>query len=48
MSPLDIDRRRFLKAGMVAATAGILETQQAFAVRLAELPVPGRAGQEWV
>ena len=48
MSTLGIDRRRFLKAGMVAATAGILETQQAFAARLAELPVPGREGQGFV
>jgi len=48
MSPLDIDRRHFLKAGMVAATAGILETRQAFAERLAELPTRGGAGQGFV
>jgi len=48
MSPFDIDRRQFMKAGMAAATAGILETQQAFAARLAELPVAGGAGQAFV
>jgi len=48
MSPFDIDRRHFMKAGMAAATAGILETQQAFAARLAELPVAGGAGQAFV
>jgi len=48
MSPFDIDRRKFMKVGMVAATAGILETQQAFAASLAELPVAGGAGQGFV
>ncbi len=48
MSPFDIDRRKFMKVGMVAATAGILETQQAFAASLAELPAAGGAGQGFV